>query len=101
MKLVRIFIGKSKFCLLSQAQIHYMYEDLEVKESIIPGAGKGLFINRDVKKGERVVEYLGEIITWKECDIRAERNEGGYVFYINQKKCVATNLFLPVIFKNI
>ncbi len=65
-----------------------MYEDLEVKESIIPGAGKGLFVNRDVKKGERIVEYLGEIISWKECDTRAERDEGGYVFYINQNKCI-------------
>lgn len=65
-----------------------MYEDFEVKKSTIPGAGKGLFIKRDVKKGERIVEYLGEIISWKECDIRAERDEGGYVFFINRKKCI-------------
>ena len=65
-----------------------MNKDLEVKKSNIPGAGKGLFVNRDVKKGERIVEYLGEIITWKECDIRAERDEGGYVFYVNRKKCI-------------
>jgi len=65
-----------------------MYEDLIVKKSTIPGAGKGLFIKRDVKKGERIVEYLGEIINWKECDIRAERDEGGYVFYISRKKCI-------------
>ncbi|MES2593338.1 MAG: SET domain-containing protein-lysine N-methyltransferase [Bacteroidota bacterium] len=65
-----------------------MYEDLLVKKSTIPGAGKGLFITRDVKKGERIVEYLGEVITWKECDIRADRDEGGYVFYISRKKCI-------------
>jgi hypothetical protein len=65
-----------------------MYEDLIVKKSTIPGAGKGLFIKRDVKKGERIVEYLGEIISWKECDIRAERDEGGYVFYVSRKKCI-------------
>lgn len=65
-----------------------MYEDLAVKKSSIPGAGKGLFTKRDVKKGERIVEYLGEIISWKECDIRAERDEGGYVFYVNRKKCI-------------
>src|ERR1035437_6407839 len=65
-----------------------MYTDLKVKKSSIPKAGKGLFIHRDIKKGERIVEYLGEIINWKECDIRAERDEGGYIFYVNRKKCI-------------
>ncbi len=65
-----------------------MYEDLEVKKSTIPNAGKGLFTKRDIKKGERFVEYLGEIITWKECDIRAEKDEGGYVFFISRNKCI-------------
>lgn len=79
---------KSKFSLFSQPQKKYMYKDLVVKKSTIPGAGKGLFTKRDVKKGERLVEYLGEIISWKECDIRAERDEGGYVFYVSRKKCI-------------
>ncbi len=65
-----------------------MYRDLVVKKSTIPSAGKGLFLKRDVKKGERIVEYHGEIIHWKECDIRAERDEGGYVFYISRIKCI-------------
>jgi SET domain-containing protein len=65
-----------------------MYEGLVVKKSTIPKAGKGLFVTRDVKKDERIVEYLGEIITWEECDVRAEKDEGGYVFYINRKKCI-------------
>lgn len=65
-----------------------MYEDLEVKKSTIPNSGKGLFTKRDIKKGERFVEYLGEIITWKECDIRAGKDEGGYVFYISRNKCI-------------
>ena len=65
-----------------------MYKDLIVKKSTIPSAGKGLFLKRDVKKGERIVEYLGEIIGWKECDIRAERDEGGYIFYVSRKKCI-------------
>ncbi|MGB3948293.1 MAG: SET domain-containing protein [Bacteroidia bacterium] len=65
-----------------------MYEDLEVRKSTIPNAGKGLYTKRDIKKGERIVEYLGEIITWKECDIRAEKDEGGYVFYISRNKCI-------------
>ena len=65
-----------------------MDKDLVVKKSIIPKAGKGLFTNRDFKKGERIVEYLGEIISWQECDVRAERDEGGYVFYVSRKKCI-------------
>ena len=65
-----------------------MHKDFEVRKSMIPSAGKGLFTNRDIKKDERIVEYLGEIITWKECDIRAERDEGGYVFYVSRKKCI-------------
>ncbi|MGQ0828289.1 MAG: SET domain-containing protein [Bacteroidota bacterium] len=65
-----------------------MYDDLEVKPSRIPKAGKGLFTKRDIKKGERVVEYLGEIITDKECEKRAEKDQFGYVFYINKKKCI-------------
>ena len=40
-----------------------MNNDFEVKKSTIPGSGKGLFAKRDFKKGERILEYLGEIIT--------------------------------------
>jgi SET domain-containing protein len=65
-----------------------MNEDLEVKKSTIPNAGKGLYTKRDIKKGERFIEYLGEIISWEECDVRAEKDEGGYVFYISRKKCI-------------
>lgn len=65
-----------------------MYENLIVKKSTIPNAGKGLFVTRDVKKNERIVEYLGEIIDWNECDVRANKDEGGYVFYISRKKCI-------------
>jgi SET domain-containing protein len=65
-----------------------MYKDLEVKKSKIPNAGKGLYTKRDIKKGERFVEYLGEIITDKECTRRAENDEYGYVFYISKNKCV-------------
>lgn len=65
-----------------------MEKDLVIKKSTIPNSGKGLFTKRDIKKGERIVEYLGETISWKECDERAERDEYGYVFYISRKKCI-------------
>lgn len=65
-----------------------MNEDLEVKESQLPGAGKGLFTKRDIKKGERFIEYLGEIITEAECDRRAEKDQYGYIFFINKSRCI-------------
>ncbi len=66
-----------------------MIQEFVVKKSQIPGAGKGLFAKRDFKKGERILEYLGEIITDAECDRRAEEHDQyGYIFYINKKKCV-------------
>jgi len=32
--------------------------------------GRGVYAGRALAKGERVVEYKGELITWKECDRR-------------------------------
>lgn len=63
-------------------------EDLIVKKSTLPRAGKGLFTKREIKKGERIVEYLGEVITDAECDKRAEKDIYGYAFYISKKKCI-------------
>jgi len=65
-----------------------MSTDLIVKKSKIRGAGKGLFTTKDIKKGERIVEYLGEIVTEAELDRRAEKDIYGYAFYISKKKCV-------------
>ncbi len=65
-----------------------IYKNLAVKKSSIPGAGKGLFTKVDVKKNERIVEYLGEIITEAELDRRAEKDIYGYAFYISKKKCI-------------
>ena len=65
-----------------------MHPDLEVKHSTLPNSGKGLFTKRDIKKGERIVEYLGEIITEAELDRRAEKDIFGYAFYINSKRVI-------------
>jgi uncharacterized protein len=65
---------------------------LYVKESTLPNAGKGLFVARDVKKGEIITEYEGERITWAECLERNEKKEGSeqgaYYFHINSKNCI-------------
>lgn len=36
---------------------------LYVKRSLLPGAGRGLFTKVPIKKGTRIVEYKGEIMT--------------------------------------
>ena len=61
---------------------------LKVKKSLIPGAGKGLFTTTPIKKGEKVIEYLGEIIDWEEYERRVERDEDGYLFFINKKTAI-------------
>lgn len=65
-----------------------MQNDLVVKKSTLSGAGKGLFTKKDIKKGERFLEYLGEIVTEAELDRRAEKDIFGYAFYISKKKCI-------------
>lgn len=65
-----------------------MYKNFEVKKSQIPGAGKGLYTKVDFKKGERIIEYLGEIITEAELDRRAEKDIFGYAFFVSKRKCI-------------
>lgn len=51
-------------------------KDYAVKKS---SAGLGLFAEREYKKGERVIEYTGEVIT----DAEAQRRGGKYLFELN------------------
>ena len=61
---------------------------LYLKKSLIPGAGKGLFVKNDFKKGEIVCEYEGEIVPWSVCEKRAEEGHEGYAFFINKNRCI-------------
>ncbi|HWY36969.1 MAG TPA: SET domain-containing protein-lysine N-methyltransferase [Bacteroidia bacterium] len=61
---------------------------LIVKKSQIPRAGKGLFTTKPYKKDDKIIEYRGEIIGWKEYNDRVKRQEDGYLFYFNRKRCV-------------
>jgi SET domain-containing protein len=61
---------------------------LKVKTSQLPNAGKGLFTDKPIKKGEKVIEYLGEIIDWKEYEKRVLEDRDGYLFFINKKRCI-------------
>ncbi len=57
---------------------------LFVKKSKLPGAGRGLFSKVPIKKGTRIVEYKGEILTWKEVE-KMPDYRNGYVFYFSLK----------------
>jgi uncharacterized protein len=59
-------------------------KDLYVKRSVLPGAGKGLFTKVFIPKGTRIVEYKGEVLTWKEVEKMAD-DRNGYVFYFNSR----------------
>ena len=65
---------------------------LYVKKSNLPKAGKGLFVAKDIKKGEVITEYEGERLTWKQCQERNEKKKGkekgAYYFYINERNCI-------------
>jgi len=61
---------------------------LYLKKSLIPGAGKGLFVKNEIKKGEIVCEYEGEIVPWSVCEKRAEEGHEGYAFFITKNRCV-------------
>ncbi len=64
------------------------YKNFEVKKSKIPGAGKGLYTKVNFKKGERIIEYIGEIITEAQLDKRAENDIFGYAFFVSKRKCI-------------
>jgi hypothetical protein len=61
---------------------------LIVKKSKLPNAGKGLFTTKAIKKGQKVIEYKGEIINWKEYGKRVKENKDGYLFWINNERCI-------------
>ncbi|MCC6384008.1 MAG: SET domain-containing protein [Bacteroidia bacterium] len=61
---------------------------LYVSKSTLPGAGKGLFTDKPIKKGTRIIEYTGDIITYKEYDERVQNDRYGYLFYINKNRCI-------------
>jgi SET domain-containing protein len=63
---------------------------LVVRKSRIPNAGKGLFTTSPIRKGDVVVEYLGDKLTWKQVLKRYKDNldEVRYVFCITDDNCI-------------
>ena len=63
---------------------------LNIKKSQLPSAGQGLWAEKDFKRGEIIVQYNGEKITWKECERRnlAQEGYGCYYLFISKNKCI-------------
>jgi uncharacterized protein len=61
---------------------------LIVKKSRLPGAGKGLFTTKPFKEDQRVIEYRGEIIKWKDYSERVKQNKDGYLFFVRRDLCI-------------
>jgi SET domain-containing protein len=61
---------------------------LIVKRSQLPNAGKGLFTTKKILKNEKIIEYKGEIIDWKEYEKRVAEDKDGYLFFISKKRCI-------------
>ena len=63
-----------------QTSMALLEKQLLVKESSIPGSGKGLFTTEFIPKGTRIVEYKGRITTWNEMK---NASDNGYIYTIN------------------
>lgn len=59
---------------------------ISVKKSGLPGAGKGLFARTFIPKGTRIVEYKGDITTWKEVD--HEDGDNGYIYFVKRNHVI-------------
>ena len=60
-------------------------KQLEVKESNISGAGRGLFTSKFISKGIRIMEYKGKIRTWKEVK---DDDSNYYIYYVTRNHII-------------
>jgi uncharacterized protein len=61
-------------------------DKIRVKKSGLPGAGKGLFAKSFIPRGTRIVEYKGDITTWKEVD--HEDGDNGYIYFVKRNHVI-------------
>ena len=47
--------------------------------------GRGVYAGRDFRKGERIIEYKGEVISWREADRRppSDPDDPGHTFFFS------------------
>ena len=56
-------------------------KSLFIQKSTLPGAGNGLFTKEAIKKGTRIIEYVGKKTTWQK--VSNGRIFNAYVFFIS------------------
>lgn len=61
---------------------------LIIKKSKLPGAGKGLYTTKAIRKESKVIQYRGEIIGYKEYRRRARKEKDHYLFYLRRELCI-------------
>lgn len=61
---------------------------LIVKKSRLPGAGKGLFTTKTIRKESKIIQYRGEIIGYNEYRRRARHEKDQYLFYLRRELCI-------------
>ena len=60
-------------------------KNLIIKPSTIPGAGKGLFTKVLIPKDTMIIEYTGDICTWKEVK---DEFDNDYIYYVNSQHVI-------------
>jgi SET domain-containing protein len=55
---------------------------IEIRESLLPGAGNGLFAREFIPRGTRIVEYKGKVTSWK--DVNHDDGDNGYIYYVKR-----------------
>ncbi|MEO5891431.1 MAG: SET domain-containing protein [Ferruginibacter sp.] len=61
-------------------------DQLFIKESTLPGSGKGLFTKVFIAKNTRIIEYRGKITTWKEVDHQNGTNS--YIYFVTKNHVI-------------
>jgi hypothetical protein len=63
---------------------------LIIRKSRIPNAGKGLFTTSAIRKGDLIVEYKGEKMTWDQCLKRYDKeiSNARYLYFVSSKNCI-------------
>lgn len=62
---------------------------LYIKQSLLPGCGKGLFTKRFIPKGTLVAEYKGRLKTWKEIKEESKKRYiYEYMYAVNDNKYI-------------
>ncbi len=61
---------------------------LIIKKSRLPGAGKGLYTTKSIRKESKIIEYRGEIIGYNEYRKLTRNEQDQYLFFVRMQLCI-------------